>query len=97
MPHVSNVISWVIFFALLNYVAWSMTGLTPVWGLACQIGKELQFYVALVNLGLAVGMVIGGIWYGVWAVIQVGAVLVGFNLIPSITKAVFAFGKTCGV
>lgn len=92
----SNLVGWIITLALVNYLFWSTTGLTPMWGLLCQIGKPFEFYVQLVNLGLAVCLVVGGIWQGIWAAIQVGAVMVGFNLIPSIAKAVFAFGKTCG-
>lgn len=95
MPHVSNVIGWGIFLALLNYMAYSLTGFTPMWGLSCAIGKHLSMYVQLVNLGLCVSLIIGGAWYGLPAIIKGVLVLVGFNMVPQLVAAVFAFGKTC--
>jgi hypothetical protein len=95
MPHVSNAIGWIIFLALLNYMAFSLTGLTPMWGLCCALGKQLGMYVQLVNLGLCVALIIGGTWYGIHAVIKVGVTMVGFNTIPHLLAALFAFGRNC--
>ena len=87
---------WVVTIALINYVIWSVTGLSPAWGLACHLGKQLGFYVQLTNLGLCATLLIGGIFYGPFAAIKWAVVLVGFNLIPALAAALFAFGKTCG-
>ena len=95
MPHVGNAIGWTIFLALVNYMVWSVTGLTPMWGLCCQVGKQLGMYVTLVNLGLAAMLVIGGAAYGRGFVFKSALVLVGFNLIPHLAAAMFAFGKSC--
>lgn len=95
MSLVGNVIGWGVFLALINYMAYSLTGLTPMWGLSCAIGKHLTVYVQLVNLGLGVSLIIGGAWYGLPAVIKCAAVFVGFNMLPHIAAAVFAFGKSC--
>lgn len=96
MPAVSNAIGWVVTIALVNYFIWSVTGLSPAWGLACHLGKQLGIYVALVNLGLCAALIIGGVFYGTHMAIKAGLVLLGFNLIPLVAAALFAFGKTCG-
>jgi hypothetical protein len=95
MPHVSNAIGWVIFLALLNYMAFSLTGLTPMWGLCCAVGKHLGLYVQLVNLGLCVSLIIGGVWYGFYTALKAGLALLAFNMVPNILSAIFAFGKHC--
>lgn len=95
MPHVGNAIGWIIFLALANYMIWSVTGLTPMWGLCCELGKRLGVYVALVNLGLCATLIIGGCLYGIGYAVKNALVLVGFNLIPALAAALFAFGKSC--
>lgn len=95
MPGVSNGIGWIITLALVNYLIYSVTGIPPMWGFLCNMGKQLGLYVQLVNLGLAVALIIGGAWYGLYAAIKVGLILVGFNMVPHVAAALFAFGKTC--
>lgn len=96
MAGVSHGIGWVIFLALLNWIVWSLIGIPPLWYFFCAMGKQLRLYVELTNIGLCVAFIIGWAWYGIGTAIKTALVLIGFNLIPQVTSAIFAFGHRCG-
>lgn len=95
MAATSNVIGWIIFIAICNYFIWSITGLTPAWGLLCQVGKPLSVYLNLANLGLVFGLVIGWAFYGPKVAIQCALVLIILNLVPDLAKTIFGMGSKC--
>jgi hypothetical protein len=92
----NSLISWSLTVIVINYLLYSLTGYPVLWITLCYAAKPLGYYVAIVNLCMAVGIVGAGIWQGPVGAIKVALLLFGFNLFPSIVEALMGFGYRCG-
>ncbi len=89
-------IGWAIALIFANYAIYALTGYPLFWCLLTQATAPLAFYRVIVNLGLAGGIIAGGIWYGANSAIKVAALMFGFNLLPPVLEALMGFGCHCG-
>lgn len=89
-------IGWALTLLFVNFFIYSLTGYPLLWCMLLQAAKPLAYYVAIVNISLAIGIIGAGIWYGPAGAFKMAALLFGFNLIPSILAAVMGFGVRCG-
>ena len=91
----STGIGWAFTIILVNYVVFSLTGYPVLWCWMLVAAKPLAVYVAVVNLGLAAGIVAGGVFYGPLMAIKVAVLMMAFNLVPTVLEALLGFGVRC--
>lgn len=89
-------IGWALTLILVNYAIFSLTGYPLVWCWMTQAAEPLGYYVAIVNLSMALGIVAGGMWYGPVGALKMVVLLFVFNLVPSVLEALMGFGVRCG-
>ena len=92
----NTAIGWLLSLLFVNYLVYSITGVPYLWCLLTVAAEPLSYYVAIVNLTLATGIVIGGIWNGPVAALKMATLMFGFNLVPAVMAALMAFGYRCG-
>lgn len=90
------VVGWALTLILVNYGIFSLTGYPLLWCLVIHAAGPLAYYVVIVNLVMAVGIVGGGLWYGPAGAFRMAALMFVFNLVPSVLEALMGFGYRCG-
>lgn len=91
----NTAIGWTLTAMLANYAVFALTGYPLVWCLLRKAAEPLGYYVAIANLAMAIGIVVGGVWSGPLMAIKVAVVLFLFNAVPGVLGVVMGFGYRC--